>query len=94
MSANADAKLDDVPCFRIDEPSPPRGSFDAAVRLTLLLTVAGILLLATAALRTWTAANDAKLPPIEYAEQKRQPSVPPSRHEGRDRFTFPAPPRI
>ena len=88
------ANFDAVPCFRIEEPSAPRRSFDAALRLTLLLAVAGILLLATAALRTWTAANDAKLPPIEYAKQKRQPNVPPSRHEERKHFMFPSPPRI
>jgi hypothetical protein len=94
MFANFDANVDDAPRFQIDEPSAPRGSFDAALRLTFLLAIASILLLATAALRSWTAANDATLPPIEYAKQKRQPNVPPSRHEEHKHFKFPLPPRI
>jgi len=94
MFANFDANVDDAPRFRIDQPSSPRGSFDALWRLAFLVGIAGILLLATVALRSWTAANDATLPPIEYAKQKRQPTVPPSRHEERKHFMFPPPPRI
>ncbi|MEX2091129.1 MAG: hypothetical protein WD971_00555 [Pirellulales bacterium] len=94
MFANFDANVDGAPRFQIDEPSAPRGSFDAVLRLTRLLSVAGILLLTTIALRSWTAANDAKLPPIEYAKQNRQPTVPPSWHEERKHFMFPSPPRI
>ncbi len=94
MPVNFNANVDNAPCFRIEEPSAPRRSCGAALRLTLLLAIAGILLLATVALRSWTAANDATLPPFEFASPKRQPTVPPSWHEERDRFKFPAPPRI
>jgi hypothetical protein len=96
MSANFNANVDNAPRFRIEEPSPslPRRSVETALRLTLLLAIASILLLATAALRSWTAANDATLPPFEFAAPKRQPTVPPSWHEERDRFAFPSLPRI
>jgi hypothetical protein len=57
----------------------PRETANAASEpLRLLLTIAAILLASAVALRTWTAENEAKLPPIEYARHSTsQRDVPP-----------------
>jgi hypothetical protein len=90
------ANSHDEPLFRIDEPAASRASVEAAaIRLAALATIAVAMLVATVALRFWTAANDAKLPPIEFSKSQQHSSNPPSwRHDERHWLTIPLHPQI
>ena len=81
--------------FRVDEQVTSRtSSRGTLIRLVLLFAIAALMLVATIALRFWTAANDATLPPIEYGKPQQRSSDLPSQHEERNRLTFPLHPQI
>jgi hypothetical protein len=88
------ADSEEAPCFRIEEPSAPVRSDAGAKRLTLLLAMAGLLLLATAVLRSWTVVKNAADPPVKFYRPGTEPTAPPSHDDERVPFTFPPPPRI
>ena len=87
------ANTDDVPRFRVEEPPPPSRT-GGVERLLFLLALAAILLVATIAVRSWTSANDAKLPPYEYTKDTRRASDSTAQPVERDHLTYPLPPRL
>ena len=89
------ASSHDDSVYCINEQTASRAAFDGTlIRLVSLTAIAAVLLVATMALRIWTAANDATLPPIEYGNNHQRTSETPARDEERNRLTFPLHPQI
>jgi hypothetical protein len=86
------ADSDEGPFFQFHERRTSDASPAATVeRLLFLLAIAAMLLVATVGIRSWTAVNDAKLPPIEYANGEAPLDDSPSWDQKRTYLTLPGP---